>query len=114
MSAVLQDQKANDILMEVRDLTKYFPITGGLFSRVVGQVKAVDGVSFDLRRGETLGLVGESGCGKTTTGRAVLRLIEPTSGTIKFEGRDITRLGKKECVPYAKKCKSFFRTRLGH
>ncbi|SMC05521.1 oligopeptide transport system ATP-binding protein [Sulfobacillus thermosulfidooxidans DSM 9293] len=113
MSAVLQDQKANDILMEVRDLTKYFPITGGLFSRVVGQVKAVDGVSFDLRRGETLGLVGESGCGKTTTGRAVLRLIEPTSGTIKFEGRDITRLGKKEMRALRKEMQIIFQDPFG-
>ncbi|MCY0897655.1 MAG: dipeptide ABC transporter ATP-binding protein [Firmicutes bacterium] len=84
------------VLLSVRNLTKYFPITGGLFSRTVGHVKAVDGVSFDIRRGETLGLVGESGCGKTTTGRAILRLIEPTSGQIIFEGRDIVPLPKRE------------------
>ncbi|MCL4495028.1 MAG: dipeptide ABC transporter ATP-binding protein [Firmicutes bacterium] len=113
MSAVLQDQKAHGVLMEVRDLTKYFPITGGLFSRVVGQVKAVDGVSFDLRRGETLGLVGESGCGKTTTGRAVLRLIEPTSGTIKFEGQDITKLSKREMRALRREMQIIFQDPFG-
>ncbi len=113
MSAVLQDQQANDVLMEVRNLTKYFPITGGLLSRVVGQVKAVDGVSFDLHRGETLGLVGESGCGKTTTGRAVLRLIEPTSGTIKFEGRDITHLGKAAMRSLRKEMQIIFQDPFG-
>lgn len=102
MSAVLENkdntsaQVDPDVLLSVRNLTKYFPITGGLFSRVVANVKAVDGVSFDVKKGETLGLVGESGCGKTTTGRAVLRLIEPTSGEIFFEGRDIAKLGKSE------------------
>ena len=79
-------------LLEVRDLQKWFPIRKGLFSRVVGHVRAVDGVSFDLAEGETLGLVGESGCGKTTTGRCLLRLIEPTAGTVRFAGRDVTKL----------------------
>ncbi len=74
----------NNYLLEVKDLRKYFPITRGFLRRTVGHVKAVDGVSFTLRRGETLGLVGESGCGKTTTGRCVLRAIEPTSGQILF------------------------------
>jgi oligopeptide transport system ATP-binding protein len=87
---------APDVLLEVRDLKKYFPIRKGLFSQVVGQVKAVDGVSFDLRRGEVLGLVGESGCGKTTTGRVILRLIEATAGEVRFEGRDVLALGKRE------------------
>jgi len=77
-------------LLEVRDLRKHFPIRKGLFTRTVGHVRAVDGVSFDLRAGETLGLVGESGCGKTTTGRCVLRLLEPTSGSVRFDGREVT------------------------
>jgi oligopeptide transport system ATP-binding protein len=81
-------------LLEVRDLTKHFPVAAGFFGgRVAGVVKAVDGVSFAIPRGETLGLVGESGCGKTTTGRCVLRLEEPTSGQILFEGQDLARLG---------------------
>ena len=76
-------------LLEVKDLVKYFPIRKGLLMREVGQVKAVDGVTFELERGETLGLVGESGCGKSTTGRCIMRLIEPTSGTVKFNGEDV-------------------------
>ena len=85
-----------DALLEVRDLKKHFPIRKGLVSRVVGQVRAVDGVSFEVKRGEVLGLVGESGCGKTTTGRCVLRLIEPTSGTVRFEGRDVLAMKRGE------------------
>jgi oligopeptide transport system ATP-binding protein len=80
---------APDALVEVRDLKKYFPIRGGFLSRVRAQLRAVDGVSFWVRRGETLGLVGESGSGKSTTGRAILRLIEPTDGTIRFDGEDV-------------------------
>ena len=85
----------SDILLEVRDLKKYFPIRRGLFSRVSGQVKAVDGVSFTVRRGETLGLVGESGCGKTTTGRVILRLAEATGGEVRFDGLDVLSLGRR-------------------
>ncbi len=85
-----------DALLAVSGLKKHFPIKKGLFSRVVGQVKAVDGVSFEVRQGETLGLVGESGCGKTTTGRCILRLIEPTSGQVRFQGREVTQMGKAE------------------
>jgi oligopeptide/dipeptide ABC transporter ATP-binding protein len=79
-------------IMEVRDLVKHFPIHAGFFRRQVGAVQAVDGVSFDVMRGETLGLVGESGCGKSTTARLLLRLMGPTSGSIKFEGREIAKV----------------------
>jgi len=84
-----------EALLRVKNLVKHFPIRGGLFSREVGRVHAVDGVSFDILRGETLGLVGESGCGKSTTGRAILRLTEPTAGEIWFEGKNVTALDKR-------------------
>jgi oligopeptide/dipeptide ABC transporter ATP-binding protein len=84
------------MLLSVRDLKKHFPIRKGLFAKTVGQVKAVDGVSFDLAKGEVLGLVGESGCGKTTTGRVILRLIEATAGKVMFEGQDVLALGKRD------------------
>ncbi|HKU98401.1 MAG TPA: dipeptide ABC transporter ATP-binding protein [Vineibacter sp.] len=81
-------------LLRVKDLVKHFPVKGGLLSREVDRVHAVDGVSFELGVGETLGLVGESGCGKSTTGRCILRLIEPTSGEVWFEGKDVPALGR--------------------
>ena len=90
----------NDILLDVRNLRKHFPITEGFMKRVVGQVKAVDGVSFSIKRQETLGLIGESGCGKTTVGRTVLRAIEPTSGEIYLEDEgemvNVCELSKQE------------------
>jgi oligopeptide transport system ATP-binding protein len=82
-------------LLQVKNLKKYFPIRGGLFSREVARVHAVDDVSFTIQKGETLGLVGESGCGKSTTGRCILRLIEPTSGEVTFEDQNVTALDKR-------------------
>ena len=88
---------SNKPLLEVKNLVKHFPITKGIiFSKQVGAVKAVDGISFTVNRGETLGLVGESGCGKTTTGRVILRLIEPTSGEVWFDGKNVPELRKDE------------------
>ncbi len=83
-------------LLEVGDLKTYFPIKSGLLKKTNGYVKAVDGISFSLEEGDTLGLVGESGCGKSTTGRSILRLIEPTSGSVKYNGVEVTSMEKKE------------------
>src|ERR671928_245760 len=82
----------DDVLLEVKNLKKHFPITGGLLRRVVGQVKAVDGVNFYIKKGETLGLVGESGCGKSTTGRTIIRLYEPTAGEVYFDDPELGRV----------------------
>ena len=86
----------DDIIMEVKDLKKYFPIKAGMFGRVVGQVRAVDGVSFRIRRGTTMGLVGESGCGKTTIGKTLLRLNDKTSGSVLFKGKELFDLTHSE------------------
>ena len=79
-------------ILKVQSLKKYFPVYGGLLSRITGHVKAVDNVSFEINEGETLGMVGESGCGKTTVGRMTLRLLEPTAGKVFFDGKDLFNL----------------------
>jgi peptide/nickel transport system ATP-binding protein len=99
---------SSDALLSVRGLEKHFPITKGLLRRKVGAVQAVDGVSFDVYKGETLGLVGESGCGKTTTGRLLTRLLEPTSGSILFEGRDISHLSQGRMRPLRRDMQMIF------
>ncbi|MEK6709509.1 MAG: ABC transporter ATP-binding protein [Nitrospinota bacterium] len=97
------------VLLEVRDLKKYFPIAEGMMvQRVTATVKAVDGVSFSIRRGETLGLVGESGCGKTTTGRCILQLDRPTEGEVIFDGVNLPSLGYKELRPWRRRMQVIF------
>jgi oligopeptide transport system ATP-binding protein len=95
-------------LLRVQNLVKQFPITGGILGRVVDRVHAVDGVSFDLAAGETLGVVGESGCGKSTTGRCILRLIEPTAGEVWFEGKSVTKASKEELRALARDMQIIF------
>jgi oligopeptide transport system ATP-binding protein len=95
-------------ILEVRDLRKYFPIRKGLLSRTVGNVKALDGISFDVQAGEVLGLVGESGCGKTTAGRCILQLIPPTSGSVKFEGQELVGLPRRQMRPLRRRMQIVF------
>ncbi|MBU5676584.1 dipeptide ABC transporter ATP-binding protein [Alkaliphilus sp. MSJ-5] len=97
-----------DKLLEVRGLKTYFPITGGMFGATKGYVKAVDDVSFQVFKGETLGLVGESGCGKSTTARTILRLVEPTAGSVIFEDKDILSMPRKEFVKLRREMQMIF------
>src|SRR3990172_6082988 len=96
----IASRNGKEDLIEVQNLTKYFAVRGGLLQRVVAWVQAVDDVSFTVKKGETLGLVGESGCGKTTVGRTMLLLTEPTAGQVLFEGRDLARLTEHELKPF--------------
>src|SRR5580704_8723167 len=95
-------------LLEVTDLVKHYPVRSGILRRRAGTVHAVDGVSFSLKSGETLGLVGESGCGKSTVARSVLRLVEPTTGQIRLDGSDITHLSKTELRPHRRSMQIVF------
>ena len=104
----MAELQKNEYLLEVKDLRKYFPIDKGFFNKKTSFVKAVDGVSFSLKRGETLGLVGESGCGKTTCGRTVLKLYEPTAGQIIYRGVDITKFNDNQMLEYRRKMQIIF------
>ncbi|OON96481.1 MAG: peptide ABC transporter ATP-binding protein [Epulopiscium sp. Nele67-Bin005] len=99
---------ASEYLVEVQGLKKYFTKTSGLFKKTEKHIKAVDNVSFGIRPGETLGLVGESGCGKSTTGRTILKLYEPTGGKLLYNGEDITHLNDKQMLPYRKRMQMIF------
>lgn len=101
-------EKMTEILLEVNRLKKYFPINGGLFGKKVGEVKAVDDISFFVNKGETLGIVGESGCGKSTTGRMLMRLIEPSDGQVVFQGKDLTTLSTSEMRKMRKEMQMVF------
>jgi oligopeptide/dipeptide ABC transporter ATP-binding protein len=103
----------NDTMVEVKNLKMYFPITRGLLRHKVGEVKAIDDISFTIKKNETLGLVGESGCGKTTTGRCVLRLYQPTSGTISFDGTDISTMPERKIKPFRKNMGVIFQDPFG-
>ncbi len=102
-----------DALLDVQDLRKHFPIHRGVLGRSVDHVRAVDGVSFRLHRGETLGLVGESGCGKSTTGRAILRLIEPTSGRLFYDGQDLAKLDRVQFRAFRRRAQIIFQDPFG-
>ena len=108
VQAIEPEPSADRPLVELKGLVKYFPVRGGILQRTVAQVRAVDRVDLTIKRGETLGLVGESGCGKTTVGRLLLRLIEPTDGTIIFDGTDITLLRGERLKPFRRRMQIIF------
>lgn len=108
MSSVANTYDKNDIVLEVRDLTKHYPIKKGLLGKAAAYVHALEGVSFDVHRGETFAIVGESGCGKSTTGKCVLRLVEPTSGTVTLDGEDFTALSGEALTRARQKMKLIF------
>src|SRR4029079_17523174 len=108
VSTIAPQVESDKPLVEIRGLYKRFPVKGGILQRTVAEVRAVDGVDLEIRRGETLGLVGESGCGKTTVGRLVLRLIEPTSGAILFHGTELTALKGAALKPYRRRMQIIF------
>ena len=107
-TATIEAKKRTGRVVEVRNLVKYFPVTGGIFKRTIGQVRAVDDVSFYINANETLGLVGESGCGKTTTGRVILRLLPPTAGTVLFGGQNVFDLDSKSMRSLRKEMQIIF------
>ncbi|WP_243753804.1 ABC transporter ATP-binding protein [Labedaea rhizosphaerae] len=111
--AVKPPVRDREVLLEVSGLEKHFPVRKGLFQRQVGAVKAVDGLDFEVRQGETLSLVGESGCGKTTTGRLLTRLLEPTGGRVVFEGRDISHVSASQMRPMRKDIQMIFQDPYG-
>ncbi|MGW3914608.1 ABC transporter ATP-binding protein [Streptomyces sp. NPDC005070] len=108
-----KSSESSEVLLRVQGLQKHFPIRKGVLQRQVGAVKAVDGIDFEVRKGETLGVVGESGCGKSTMGRVITRLQDPTGGTIEFEGRDITRLGASKMRPLRRDIQMIFQDPYG-
>ena len=102
-----------DVLVEIKNLKMYFPVTKGILRKKIGDVKAVDNVSFKIKKGETLGLVGESGCGKTTVGRCILRIYQPTDGQIIFEGHDISSLSRSQMRPFRRRIQLIFQDPYG-
>jgi oligopeptide/dipeptide ABC transporter ATP-binding protein len=107
------DTSQNDKIVRVENLKMYFPITRGILRRKIGEIKAVDDISFEINKNETLGLVGESGCGKTTTGRCVLRLYQPTSGSVIFAGKDISKMPERKLKDYRRNMGMIFQDPFG-